>query len=197
MPESIEVRGATDAPDYPVPDASLTIYETDQLNIWSVQSNHLHSLEDYFLGTFNAEPQIGRMFFSDEWRLIQISPNRAFLISEQSTPLQSTTNYKTMLTDVSHGYCELCLSGEFSFDFVGLYISVDLNKALIRGKDNLRCRFGQYSCLLYWDNSDQVRVLIERSYARSFRNYLDHLLKRHDLTTSLKTNPLINKKYDD
>lgn len=197
MPESIEIHGATGGLIKPMPDSDLSVHETNGLHIWSVQSNHLHSLKDYFQEKFSAKLRTGQMLLLDDWRLIQVSPGRAFLITAKPTLPPTSARYETMLTDVSHGYCELCLSGKQSFDFTSLYLSADLNKVASMDTNSLRCRFGQYNCLLYWDDIDQVRILIERSYAQSFRDYLNHLMLRHDWKSSPNSNFITDNNYDD
>ena len=180
MPELIKTLDTNIDSVNLTPNNALTLYKTSTLHIWSIQSNKFHSLREYFHAAFNTEPQFKKMFFHDKYRLIQLSPTRAYLIFENPTLPHTTKNYLTMLTDVSHGYCELCLSGPQCFEFVSLYVSADLTKAVMQNTGYIRCRFGQYSCLFYWDDHHQIRILIERSYAQSLHDYLNCLILRHE-----------------
>ncbi|MCP4433845.1 MAG: hypothetical protein GY806_22985 [Gammaproteobacteria bacterium] len=160
-------------------DRHLSINEISTRYIWSIQSNHSHNLADYVQQVFKEKPQSGSVLQQNQWRFILLSPSRGFLMSESLALPQADAAYNTLLTDISHGYREFCLTGGQPFEFAGLYVSVDLNNTIDKKTGSLRCRLGQYACLLWWDDNTNLHILVERSYAQSFGEYLNHLLLRH------------------
>jgi len=180
VPESILTNPATEGAAMPVSASGLSIYEVETRRIWSVQANQANSLGTFITTVFNANPQPGRMLLCDRLRLLQLWPHKAYLLSDLPKLTSTIATFETMLTDISFGFCELSLSGDLVFDFVKPYVSVDLSSTNLRESRNLRCRFGQYSILLWWDDPAELRILVDRSYAQSFRSYLEHLMQRHD-----------------
>ncbi len=76
------------------------------------------------------------------------------------------------------GFCEFRLGGEQALDFLGSYSSASLTEHGGSAKRSLRCLLGQYPVVLWWDDSANVRLLVERSYAQSFYDYLASLMVR-------------------
>lgn len=88
-----------------------------------------------------------------------------------------------MVTDISHGFCELSLTGSNAIEFLNSYTTVDLTGTGNPSGRNLRCLLGQYRIILYWDDANDVRILIDRSYTQSFVDYLDILYQRWSATS--------------
>jgi|TARA_B110000971_G_scaffold142234_1_gene145420 heterotetrameric sarcosine oxidase gamma subunit len=179
MIEAIDINAVTQAPEGNLDDDELSVHENALGSLWSVQSNKSNSLEDFVQATFSTELDQGVILQKDDYRLIQLSPYRALIISEAIALPQAIANYESMLTDVSHGYCELCVTGKQAIEFLRLYISADMAKAIDSGSFSLSCLLGQYSCILWWHDINEIHILVERSYAQSFRNYLNHLIQRY------------------
>ena len=164
----------------PVPASGLAIEEKETRRIWSVQGNRAQHLSRFISAVFGEDSPPRRMLSTDNYRLLQLWPHKAYLLSDLQTPPTATAGFEPILTDISFALCELSLSGERVFDFVKPYLSVDLNSSSLRTSHHLRCRFAQYSILLWWDNANDLRILLDRSYAQSFRYFLEHLMQRHD-----------------
>jgi heterotetrameric sarcosine oxidase gamma subunit len=179
MIEASNIKAATESPVGRLNVEALSVHEHALRPIWSIQSNQSYSLEDFVRATFNTELNPERLLQQGPNRLIQLSPYRALMVSESPAISQAMAQYESMLTDVSHGYCELCVTGKQSFDFLRLYVSANMSKVIGAGSFSVNCLLGQYRCLLWWDDSSQIHILVERSYAQSFRHYLSHLMQRH------------------
>jgi sarcosine oxidase gamma subunit len=83
-----------------------------------------------------------------------------------------------MVTDISHGICELSLVGDQALDFLGNHTSANLKDPRVTETRNLRCLLGQYPVILWWDQVADIRLLVDRSYAQSLCDYLKHLMQR-------------------
>jgi len=184
VPESNLISPATEEATLPIPASYLSICEIESQQIWSVQGNRIHSLNAFIASVFGENSQIDRMLHCDECRLLQLWPHKAYLLSDHQTLPLVAVPFESNLTDISHGFCELNLTGESALAFIELYVSVNMNSARLRESRQIRCRFGQYSILLWWDDVDDIRILVDRSYAQSFKNYLVHLMQRHEWNLS-------------
>ena len=114
------------------------------------------------------------------YRLLQLWPHKLYLLSDVSELAAEFSVFESMITDIRHGFCELSLGGKNVFDFIKLYLSTDLNATRISESKQLRCLLGQYQIIMWWDDIEDIRLIIDRSYAQSLRNYLVHLMQRHE-----------------
>jgi hypothetical protein len=55
---------------------------------------------------------------------------------------------------------------------------VNLNTAPISEAQVVRAGLGQFETLLWWEQRDTIHMLIDRSYAQSFGDYLNNLSQR-------------------
>jgi len=115
-------------------------------------------------------------------RLLKLWPQRAWLLAHRQSLPAEVGAFEDMMTDITHGVCEFRLGGEHAWAFLGSYTSVDLTAPVDSGCR--RCLLGQYSLVLWWDDTGDIRLLIERSYAQSFYDYLAQLMARWSVVTS-------------
>lgn len=83
-------------------------------------------------------------------------------------------------TDISHGQAHLRLRGVEALHFLDLYTRADLFDAPVRAAKTIRTRLNHYDVLLWWTNTRDVHVLVQRSLAQSFCDHLGALALRHD-----------------
>ena len=178
MPELFNRTAATTAGSMPVEGANLTIHEVENRFLWSVQEDQKHSLSDIAQALFGTALQSAEMLNRDSMRLIHLWPHKAYILSDQSTLPASTDPFTRLITDISHGFCELSLRGEAALQFLNSYCTADLTTAQTSNQCNVRCRFGQYHVLVWWDDRSDLRLLLDRSYAQSFHDYVVHLMQR-------------------
>ncbi|NKB63653.1 MAG: hypothetical protein GKR95_16570 [Gammaproteobacteria bacterium] len=159
-------------------DSQLTITEVPGIGLWSVQPDHYSGLVMLTQKVFGTDPNPGGLLQDEENCLIQLWPNKAFLRRENAALPESTLTLMDLLTDISHGFCELKLSDIQAFDFVSVYCSADVTQPTTRTARTIRCLLGHYPIVIWWNNTSDIRILVDRSYAQSLRDYLAHLMSR-------------------
>ncbi|MCP4332329.1 MAG: hypothetical protein GY785_06710 [Gammaproteobacteria bacterium] len=178
MADLIERETITDGHAIQSPDSSLVLNEIANRFVWSVQPDHRGNLNAYTEAVFNAAPRPGEVLKMDSLRLLYLWPHKAWLLSSSAQLPRTVDDFSTILTDIGHGYCEFSLCGEHALDFLGSYSSTNPAQQCGGAKCSLRCLLGQYQVLLWWDDFDDIRLFVERSYARSFYDYLASLMAR-------------------
>lgn len=83
-------------------------------------------------------------------------------------------------TDVSHGFARFRLRGVEALHFLDLYTRADLFAAPIRADQAIRTRVNHYDCCIWWTNTRDIHVLVDRSLAQSFADEMRGLAIRHD-----------------
>lgn len=142
-----------------------------------MQGNRKTSLAKLVSALFATGAQFGEPLQSSGLRLLPLWPQQAYLQSSQVTLPAVASKFQPLMTDISHGYCQFRLSGEQAFDFVADYLSTDITTLRCAAVCR-RCRLGQYTVILWWDDHREIHFLLERSYAQSFADYIDTLIAR-------------------
>jgi len=163
-------------------DASLPLTEVDIRGLWSIQAGRDHDLNSLAQTIFAETPRFGEMLCKDDLYWFYLWPHKVYLLSTETSPPELPAEVNSMLTDISHGLCELSLTGSNPLEFLNNYTSVDLVTAGNTTKRNLHCLLGQYRIILWWHDITEVHILVDRSYAQSFRDYLDTLFQRWSAT---------------
>jgi sarcosine oxidase gamma subunit len=162
--------------------ADLALTEIEILSLWSIQGNHQQDLAEFVMAVFADAVPAGGMASAGGLRLLKLWPQRAWLLAHRHSLPAEVAAFEALMTDITHGVCEFRLGGEHAWAFLGSYTSVDLAAPL--DTDCRRCLLGQYPLVLWWDDIGDIRLLIERSYAQSFYDYLAQLMARWRVTTS-------------
>jgi len=178
MTELIELETVTDGSAIQSPDSSLALNEIADRFVWSVQPDHRGNLNAFTETVFNTAPRSGEVLKMDSLRLLYLWPHKAWLLSSSAQLPRAVDDFSAIMTDIGHGYCEFRLCGEHALDFLGSYSSTNPAEQCGDLQRSLRCLLGQYQVLLWWDECDDIRLLVERSYARSFYDYLASLMAR-------------------
>jgi sarcosine oxidase gamma subunit len=145
--------------------------------LWSIQGSRESSLSNFETALFDASAGIGNMLHSAALRWLRLWPHQAYLLADKQPIPASVHEFEPLMTDISAGYCEFRLSGGQAFDFIANYLTADLAKS-DPGSACLRCRLGHYVVILWWEDRHQLQLLIERSYAQSFADYIESLMAR-------------------
>jgi len=157
--------------------AAVGLERVEVTGLWSLQGNRKTSLAKLVGALIATDEKFGEPLHSAGLRLLPLWPHQAYLQSEQLTLPAVAGKFEPLMTDISHGYCQFRLSGEHAFDFVADYLSTDI-AALRDAAACRRCRLGQYTVILWWDDHQHINVLLERSYAQSFCDHIDALIAR-------------------
>ena len=156
----------------------LSLRETSLAGLWSIQSSRAFKLDSFASAVFRRHSAMGTMLKADGIRLIQLWPDRAYLLCEQLKLPDRAVEFESMATDISHAICQLLLSGSDSLPFLNAYTTVDLQDQAILSTACLRTRLGQYSITLWWERPAEIHILVDRSYAQSLADYLQALSTR-------------------
>lgn len=142
--------------------------------LWSIRSNANHDLNLFCQKLFNRDIRFGEMIAADSLRLIQLWPGAAYLFSDHPELPEVASEFESMITDISHGFCTIKLTGDNALTFLNNYCSAD-----IINSQCLRTSLGQYQILIWWDVPSELQILVDRSYTRSFTDYLNALTIRN------------------
>ncbi len=160
----------------------LCLTEYPQRRIWSVQANRHQDLARFCEALFGRAIDPGAMAGDEDLRLIRLWPHKALLLSTDPVLPTAASEMTSMATEVGHGLCELGLGGSQVFVFLNSYATVDMDAAGISAASCVRGRLGHYPATLWWDDKRDIRVLIDRSLAQSFCDWIGHLAQRWNLT---------------
>lgn len=157
--------------------ADLACNPLDIAGMWSLQGNRGTPLADLVRALFGASARCGDMLHSDGLRLLALSPHQACLLSGRPQSPPQAAGSEALMTDIAHGYRQFRVEGTQAFAFVASYVSADIAPLRERAAC-LRCRLGQYTVMLWWEENHAIHFLLERSYAESFAEYIDVLMAR-------------------
>jgi len=178
MTELIERETVTDGSIFQSPHSNLALNEITDRFLWSIQAKRQDNLDAFAVAVFATAPRPGVVLQMESLRLIQLWPHKAYLLSSTPELPRAVGDFSGIMTDIGHGFCEFRLGGEHALDFLGNYCSTDLASQCGGERRSLRCLLGQYPILLWWDDIADVRLLVDRSYAQSFYDYLGNLMAR-------------------
>lgn len=161
--------------------SDLTFELVDSPALWSIQGNRESSLSDFEIAVFGKNAEIGELLISEPLRLLRLWPHQSYLLTGQQPLPPSTQGFETLMTDITDAYCSFRIYGADASHFIANYLTANLTGNLT-GTDSdpacLRCRLGQYSLILWWHERQDLQLLLERSFAQSFADYIDTLLAR-------------------
>ncbi len=167
-----DVTGALDGrPD-------LLLSEVVDRCLWSIQSSKALTLDTFARTVFNRNSKMGSMQKKGGLRLVQLWPDKAYLLSNQFQLPGEASDFAAIATDISHAYCELSLSGGGSLSYLNAYTTADLEDETIRTARCVRTRLGRYPITLWWDSPSDIRILVDRSYALSISRHFENLAQR-------------------
>ena len=158
--------------------ADLSLKKMAIAGLWSVRSTANQDLNSFSNVVFSQEINIGEMITVDALRLIRVWPQAAYLLSGEEILPGSVSGFETMVTDIAHGFCQLSIAGDEAVAFLNDYSYADINQKKIMSGRTIRTALGHYQTLMWWDDPTDIRILVDRSYAQSFGDYLHHLLQR-------------------
>jgi heterotetrameric sarcosine oxidase gamma subunit len=178
MPSQLFKEPATDTDGTLQGYSGLSLNEIASRGLWSIQSSKMLKLESFASLVFNQDTKMGAMLTKGGLRLIQFAPDRAYLFADQLKIPDDALDFEPIATDISHGFCQLLLSGNDSLLFLNAYTTVNLEDEVITVARCVRTRLGQYPITLWWDDLSAIHILVDRSYARSLSSYLHVLSTR-------------------
>jgi hypothetical protein len=178
MADFIERETVTGGAVIDAPNSNLALREIGDRLLWSLQPGHQESPGALAQALFGAVPRRGEVLRKNSLRLLYLWPHKAWLLASSTGQPDTLDDFSDIATDIGHGLCEFSLGGENALGFLGSYCSADPAGLCDSEKRSLRCLLGQYPVVLWWDDIDDIRILVERSLALSFRDYVTSLMAR-------------------
>ncbi len=109
---------------------------------------------------------------------LRFSPWAMYMVSQKPVQLDFNPESPGTGTDISHGKCLLTLQGASVLPFVGDYCSVDIFSDPTTRNKMAKTRFMEYEIVLWWTTETRLDLLVDRSYAQSFLEFVQSLLIR-------------------
>jgi len=156
----------------------LTLDECLQSGVWMINTGSIDSWLQVSGCLIGATPDIGKMVEADHLRLVRHGPATGYLLFDVKNTPALPSGWEGTVTDISHGQCELNLKGQNALLFLADYISVDLGSDLFRKSRIVRARIGNFKILLWWSRASDAHILVDRSFAQAFYDYLCALAAR-------------------
>jgi sarcosine oxidase gamma subunit len=178
MTDLIERDTVTDGGVAEAPNANLALSEIADRCLWSVQPDRQRSLDSFMQAVFVSATRPGEVLAKDSLRLLQLWPHKAWLLASNTGLPGALDDFSDIMTDIGHGFCEFRLAGEQALDFLGSYTSANPAQLSNGAGRSLRCLLGQYPVVLWWEDNADIRLLVERSRAQSFYDYIANLMAR-------------------
>lgn len=85
-------------------------------------------------------------------------------------------------TEIGHSMAHFRLRGVEALHFLANYTRADLFEARLRQHRAIRTGLNHYDCVIWWANTRDIHLLVDRSVAQSFAEHLQFLAQRHDPT---------------
>ena len=157
---------------------ALALTESKSPEILSVQSNSEHGIPEFCYSMLGEPLGLGQMSGDHTLRLIRHWPHKVYLITDGTRLPKIESRHAGLITDISDGYCKLCLAGERSLAFLDQYCLLGLKQKIILTTRTAKTMLGHYPVIIWWDDEAELSLLIERSLSQSFRDYLSVLAQR-------------------
>jgi|GEM_PF-6643385 len=83
-------------------------------------------------------------------------------------------------TKIDHGLTHFRLRGVEALHLLDFYTHANLFGLEVRQNKAIRTQLNHYDCVIWWTNTRNVHLLIDRSFAQSFADHLKALVQKHD-----------------
>ena len=172
MGEAIPLELATNAMGSLGGLSGMTLDESLETGVWLLKSHSPGTVDRIAVSLVCRIPDLGEMIDSHQVRLLRYSPDTMYLLFDWEKAPKLAPALRACVTDISHGMCGLNLKGEKALEFIGDYVSVSVNSPGIYESRNMRCRIGHFKVLIWWSDIRDVHILVDRSFAQSFYDYM-------------------------
>ncbi len=177
MPDSLVREILVDPVKWEQDGRELFISE-QQTPVFEVQFGTMEELDQFCHSVIQRIVGTGEMAVADNMLLLRFSPFSTYVVWRHQKLENSETEHQDHLTDITHGKCVLTVQGDSVLKFFADYCSTDLLSAHDRNFGMIKTRFIDHELTIWWDSNDQINVMIDRSYALSFVDFLYSLFTR-------------------
>lgn len=177
MPESLVQEILVDSVKWAQDGRELFISE-NQTSVFEVQFRTMEELDQFCHSIMQRNVGTGEMAIADNILLLRFSPFSTYIVWRQQKLENFKTEHQDHLTDITHGKCALVVQGDSVLDFLGDYCSTDILSVHDRNFGMIKTRFIDYELAIWWDSKDRINLMVDRSYALSFVEFLHSLFTR-------------------
>ncbi len=144
-------------------------------------------LDEVFLPlkSLSAAPEVldtilefGQVRQTDDLLLLRFWPDVIWASGSLSDPA-------VHVTEIGHGTTRFRLRGVEALHFLSNYTRADLFAAKLLQARAIRTSLNHYDCVIWWANTRDIHLIVDRSVAQSFADHLQTLAQRHDCTDPL------------
>ena len=143
------------------------------------QFQNSDELDQFCLSALHTTVETGTHAVQNDVQCLRFSPFSIYLICEQNPLEDMYAQHPEILTDISHGKCLLEFQGAQVLVFLSNYCSANLKSDDTQQWAMVKSRMIDYEVLLWWSSNSQVRLLVDRSYAKSFIDFTHSLFIRY------------------
>ena len=136
-------------------------------------------LDQFCLSALHTTVETGTHAVQNDLQCLRFSPFSIYLICEQNPLEDMYAQHPEILTDISHGKCLLEFQGAQALEFFSNYCSANLVGVDIQQCAVVKTLMIDYEVILWWSSNSQVRLLVDRSYAKSFIDFTHSLFIRY------------------
>lgn len=104
---------------------------------------------------------------------LRLWPDKLWLEGQQDS-------HNLRIVDISHGLVHFRLRGIEALHMIADYSTVDLFAPPVRKSQAARTSINGHDCVVYWDSTRDVHVVLDRSLAQSFVDMIRELAVRRD-----------------
>ncbi len=182
MDERVHREPATDA-DGAISDAAdLTLKEQLRVEIRQLQFYTPGALHKFCRARCRQNIETGASGTHGEAVYLRYGPRSLYIVcgedARSGLPPDPDEKRSGNATDISHGKSLFRLKGKRAYQFLRDYSSLDLDDERVRNFRMAKCRIGDFQVLMWWRQPTDVCLLLDRSYAQAFVNFLRALAQR-------------------
>ncbi len=162
-------------------DGRTILIDENQKFVVQGQFRSPQKLDEFCQSILPKTMEVGGVVILDDTAYLRFSPYAIYVVSDRMMLDDFAKEYQNNFTDLSHGKCMLIIRGNGVFDIFLDYSAADLMNYSGAGQSMVKTRFIDYEVVLWWAANDQIQLLIDRSYAQSFVDFLSSLIVRQNL----------------
>lgn len=136
------------------------------------------ALDEFCQSSFDQIVQSGTFAISKDCQLIRFSPFSIYIVSEMSELDHFWLEFPENFTEITHGKCLLSFQGDRVLAFFRSYCSIDLMGDSVPKQAIVKTLFVDYEILLWWFCDNHLELLIDRSFAQSFVDFVQTAFMR-------------------
>ncbi len=130
------------------------------------------ALDQFSQSKFGQIVETGTFAICGDAQILRFSPFSIYVVSRNTETDDQYSDQVNNLTDLSHGKCLLTFDGDQVLTFFRDYCLVDLMGENVPKQALIKTLFSDYEIVLWSFSEDHLDLLIDRSFAESFVDFV-------------------------